>query len=135
MFTEPPTARSASSSRAEASASVVWCWVPQSSNQPHQNSMHISGPVGWNSRSVARRSGVREPNEPVRCRPGRLPSASICGVGWSMVVSGTVTPASRVTRTSSARYSLSEPYAPYSFSICTRTTGPPRSICRGATIA
>ena len=97
--------------------------------------MHMSGPVGWNSRSVASRSSVREPNEPVRCRPGRLPSASICGVGWSIVVRGTVMPASRVTRTSSARYALSAPYAPYSFSICTRITGPPASTWRGATIS
>ena len=50
MFTEAPAVSRASSSAAEAAASVVWWCVPQLSNQPFQNSAHISGPLGCRSR-------------------------------------------------------------------------------------
>ena len=65
MFTDAPADSSESSSDAEAAASAVWWWVPQLSNQPFQDSAHISGPVGCRSRRNSRRSREREPNVPV----------------------------------------------------------------------
>jgi len=46
MFTDAPAVSSVSRSAALSAKAVVWCFSPQWSNQPHQNSMHISGPVG-----------------------------------------------------------------------------------------
>ena len=135
MFTDAPAVSSASSSRAASSTGVVWWCSPQWSNQPSQNSEHISGPVGWWRRSVASRSAAREPKLPVLCSSGRLPASSISSVGWSTVVRGTTTPEARVRSTRCRRYPESSPYAPYSFSICTSTTGPPWSIWRGTTIS
>jgi hypothetical protein len=132
-LTDAPAASSASSSAAASAAGVVWWWAPQWSNQPFQNSLHISGPVGWWARSTASRASAPEPNDAVRCRPSRLPASSISGDGWSTVVSGTVMPASRVCSASAFRYRLSSPNAPYSFSIWTSSTGPPRSIWCGTT--
>ena len=57
---------------------VVWWCAPQLSNQPSQNSEHISGPVRLVLRAAwraARRRASR--TTPVVCSPGRLPSASI----------------------------------------------------------
>ena len=49
---------------------------------------------------------TREPNEPVMCSLRALPSLEHLRVGWSTWVSGTVMPASRVTRTSSREIGL-----------------------------
>ncbi len=95
MFTEPPAASRSSRSAALSAAEVVWWCSPQLSNQPSQNSEHISGPVGCAWRRRARRSTERDPNEPVLWSEGSDPSSSIVPIGWSTLVNGTVSPMSR----------------------------------------
>ncbi len=92
MFTEAPRASSSSSDLAISATSVTWWWPPQLSNQPFQNSEHISGPVGWCRRSRSRRSFTREPKDAVLCSSGRLPFSIMSSSGWSTVISGTVMP-------------------------------------------
>ena len=77
MFTDAPAAAARRARAAVSAADVTWWWPPQSSNQPSQNSAHISGPVGWCRRSAASRSVTCEPNDAVACSSGRLPSASM----------------------------------------------------------
>lgn len=109
MFTDPPAASRSSRSDAEAAAGVVWWCSPQLSNQPSQNSEHMSGPVGCAWRRRASRSVERDPNEPVLCSEGREPSSSIVPIGWSTLVKGTVSPIDRCIASSSRRYEGSEP--------------------------
>ena len=74
----------------------MWCFSVQWSNQPFQNSQHISGPSGWNSRSLSNCSPAREPKLAVLCMPGSVPPVSMKSVAPSEVNSGTSMPRLRM---------------------------------------
>ncbi len=108
-LTEAPHSRTSRSAAAASAASRTACSVPQWSNQPHQNSMHISGPDARCRRSVANPSRAPEPKFAVASTPGTEPPVSMWSSGPSEVNSGTTTPHSRSSPASHSRYTGSLP--------------------------
>ena len=58
-------------------AGRVWCLPRKRSNQPHQNSMHISGPSGLKLFRAEKLPAGFEPKFAVTSAPGVVPPASI----------------------------------------------------------
>lgn len=108
-LTDAPHSRISRSAAAASAASRTACSVPQWSNQPHQNSMHINGPFGWCRRSVANPSRAPEPKFAVASTPGTEPPVSMWSSGPSDVKSGTLTPHARSSSATHSRYARSLP--------------------------
>lgn len=109
MFTDAPHSRISRSAAAASAGSRTACAAPQWSNQPHQNSMHISGPSARCSRSVLNAARAPEPKFTVARTPGTEPPVSMWSSGPSEVNSGTSIPQSRSSAASEERYGRSEP--------------------------
>ncbi len=108
-FTDAPHSRISRSAPAASRGSRTMCSAPQWSNQPHQNSMHISGPTGRCRRSTSKPSRAREPKFTVARTPGTLPPVSMWSSGPSDVHSSAVTPRPRSSSVSARKYTPSEP--------------------------
>lgn len=77
MFTDAPHARISCNAAAASAGCRTTGSAPQCPNQPHQNSMHISGPSGRCRRSVAKPSRAPEPKFAVASTPGTEPPVSM----------------------------------------------------------
>ena len=106
MFTCPISSILSKSLTLSSRLPFMWPPLPQWSNQPTQNSVHIRGPSVY-SRSVRNRSSVLEPKFPVGSAPGILPAFRLSGKGPSDVTRGTSTPFSVIRRLIASRYPLS----------------------------
>ena len=102
MFTCPISSILSKSLTLSSRLPFMWPPLPQWSNQPTQNSVHIRGPSVY-SRSVRNRSSVLEPKFPVGKAPGSFPPFRLSGKGPSDVTKGTSTPPRRISFLISSR--------------------------------